>query len=104
MVEARRPRGRAVSAFIVLAFVGLAGTPAALSQTPVTMPGAGQRIWSVEIGAVRPTTLVEDGNGVTVSGATGTFVGAAVTLRGSHALSLVTGVRASTAPIRVKSS
>src|SRR5699024_8569780 len=104
MAGVRRARARAASTFSALVICGLAGTPAALAQAPVSVPGPGGRSWSVEIGAVRTTAFVDDGNGVTVRGATGPFVGAAVTLRRSHALSLVTGVRASTTAIRVESS
>jgi hypothetical protein len=95
---------RARSALTALAIGGLVAPPAAASQG--TEPASRDRVpaWSVELGAVRATPFIEDGNGVTVRATIGPYIGAGLALQRSRTAAVTFGVRASSAAIRVEAS
>jgi hypothetical protein len=95
---------RALFIVITVAIGSTGIVPDAMSQS--ALPPSERRAWnwSVEIGAVVATPLVEDGNGVTVRTAAGPFVGAQLAMRRNAAAAFTVGARASSAALRVAST
>ena len=95
---------RARSALAAMAIGGLAAAPVAASQGTVSGSRDRTLTWSAELGAVRATPFVEDGNGVTVRAAIGAYIGAGLALRRSPKTAVMLGLRASSATLRVEAS
>jgi hypothetical protein len=89
---------------LAAALAGTLATPVAAAQSPNRASAERAPIWSVEIGVVASTPLVEDGNGVTVRAAPSPYVGGQVTLRGEQLLEIWMGLRASSGAVRVEST